>query len=237
MNESLSRFPRPVKKEKGEIIFSREELESMREDAFRSIILSTLSETFMNRLEETGFSDEETKSIMSATTELSFDDAAAVFGVPASIFERRFGRLLESVRAGMMRPGEIPTLLLRDAREKGFGIGYHNSSHEVLPNQRTGEWHIRPSEQDHRDGDLPRAYFSTSYKTLYRSKHSIKYLYIVRTMKDHSRTDGNWSRTNALSIIDEVPLDRIDKWVAEAVLNKKKALENESSAPLMESAA
>ena len=203
-------------------VLSPHELEMVREDAFRSIILSTMNEKFHDHLDEAGFDEDEVRAIESSIAGLSFKDAAAVFGIPSSISVRKFKKLLESVNKGELKAADIPQYLLDEAKEKGFGIGYHNAPREVRPDPKTGDWYIRPTDEDHRDSNMPRAYYATSYKTLYRSKHSLKFLYIVRTMDENSKTDGNWSRTNALSIIDEVPLDRIDKWVNDAVTNRRR---------------
>ena len=206
---------------------SPREIEKIKESAFRSIILSTLNDTFIGHLDDVGFSEDEIHSIESTIGQMSFEEATVVFGIPASIVEKKFKKLLASVRAGELVATEIPHLLLIEAREKGFMVGYHNSSYEIHPNKTTGDWHVRATEKDHRDDDMPRAYYATSYKTLYRSKHSLKFLYIVRALRDNTKTDGNWSRSNSLSIIEEVPLDRIDKWVADAVENTRKTKKNE----------
>lgn len=204
-----------------EAALSPDELEAVREGAFQSIILSTLLETFVSSLEEVGFTLDEVREIESPLALLDFKEATAVLAIPASIRERKLTKLLESVRTGEFIAADVVERLHKEAKERGFGIGYHNSPNEIRPDLKTGEWSIRPTEKDHRDADLPRAYYATSYKTLYRSKHSLKYLYVVRTMNDHVKTDGNWSRTNILSIVEEVPLDRIDKWVDDSVQNTR----------------
>ena len=211
-----------------------DEIESVREDAFKSIILSTLNERFLDHLDEVGFGERDINSITSSVAKMPFNEAVRVFGIPASIAVKRFQKLYNAVSAGEIKPEEIPTLLLTESKERGFGIGYHNSPREIKPDPKTGDWYVRPTEKDHRDDDLPRAYYATSYKTLYRSKHTPRFLYIVRTIDENSKTDGNWSRSNALSIIEEVPLDRIDKWVQDAIDNRRsektKGTARESSA-------
>ncbi len=229
MKESLARIKKNAPEERSESLLLPHEIEEVKESAFRSIILSTLHENFVAQLDDAGFEEDEIRSIESSIADMSYEDAVAVFGTPASISQRRFKRLLAEVRTGSLKAGSIAKQLLDDARAKGFGIGFHNSQYEVQPDPKSGDWLIRPTQQDHRDGDLPRAYFATSYKTLYRSKYAMKYLYIVRTIDEHTKSDGKWSRTNALSVIDEVPLDRIDKWVNEAVANRRNKKESDVS--------
>lgn len=221
MRESPSLRRREIEPREAAVVLPPEELEAVREDAFHSIILSTLNDTFEANLEEAGFDDGDIRAIESKIAGLSFEDATAVFAVPASISAKKFKGLRDLVEKGSISAEDIPERLLSEAHEHGFGIGYHNAVREIQPDPKTGDWFVRPTEADHRDGDLPRAYYATSYKTLYRSKHSLKFLYVVRTIKDMAKTDGNWSRTNALSIIEEVPLERIDRWVDEAVENRR----------------
>ena len=184
--------------------------DQVREEAFRSIILNELTENFEDNLANADFTDDEIREIESEIASLSFEDASRVFSVPHDVAERKFKILRQKVDAGMPL-GDIPKLLLDEAERYGFGIGYHNSPIEIKPD-RNGQWFIKPTERDHRDGDISKAYFATTYKTLYR-KGGPKNMYIVRTIADNTKTDGNWSRSSGMSIITTVPVDRVDGWV------------------------
>lgn len=185
--------------------------DQIKEDAFRSIILTELTETFENNLYEAGFSDQEIRDIEGEVATLSFEDAAKVFSTPHEMAERKFKILKQRVDSGAIAAQEIPRILIEEADRHGFGIGYHNSAIEIKPD-KSGAWFIRPSERDHRDDDLARAYFATTYKTLYR-KGTPRFIYIVRTIAENTRTDGNWSRSGGMSVITSVPIDRVDAWV------------------------
>ncbi len=189
--------------------------DQLREDAFRSIILNELTENFESNLYDADFTDEQIREIENQIATLSFEDASKVFSVPYETAARKFNVLREKVTNGDILPKDIPKLLIEEAERYGFGIGYHNSASEIKPD-RENRWFIKPTETDHRDNDLARAYFATTYKTLYR-KGTPRYLYIVRTLAENTKTDGNWSRSNGMSVVTSVPIDRVDGWVRNVV--------------------
>ena len=199
--------------------------ENVREEAFRSIIFSELNENLENNLAAAEFTDAEIEEIEQVIAKLTFEDAMRVFSVPYETAVRKFRMLREKVDSGDIQPRDIPGLLIEEAERYGFAVGYHNSPVEIKPDKED-RWFIKPTERDHRDGDLAKAYFATTYKTLYR-KGTPRYMYIVRTLADNTKTDGNWSRSNGMSIITSVPIDRVDAWVdrftqeSEAKMEKK----------------
>jgi hypothetical protein len=196
-------------------------LEQLKEEAFRSIILHELTENFEENLANAEFSEEEIREVENEIAQLSFEDATKVFSIPHDVAPRKFNLLRERVDKGQIEAKDIPKLLIEEAQRYGFGIGYHNSSAEIKPN-KNGEWFIKPTEADHRDNDLAKAYFATTYKTLYR-KGGPRFMYIVRTIAENTKTDGNWSRSNGMSVITSVPVDRIDGWVSRVAREKENA--------------
>lgn len=187
------------------------ERDRVREDAFRLIILNELSANFTENLADAEFTDDQIREIGDEIATLSFENATKVYCVPYETAARKFHLLHDKVQKGDIEPKDIPGLLIEEAERYGFGIGYHNSPTEIKPD-RENRWFIKPTESDHRDNDLARAYFATTFKTLYR-KGTPKHMYIVRTLAETTKTDGNWSRSNGMSVITSVPIDRIDGWV------------------------
>ncbi len=191
------------------------ELDEKKERAFETVVLNELIETFKDRLVEADFSSEEMHAIESELAGLTFPQAAKVLCTPHETAHRKFQVLRERIDKGDIEARQVVSVLLEEAERHHFGIGYHNSPTEIKPDAQ-GRWFIRATEHDHRDNDLSRAYFATSYKTLYR-KGTVNYLYIVRTVQDTVKTDGNWSRAGGLSVITRIPLQRIDGWVNNAL--------------------
>ena len=73
---------------------------------------------------------------------------------------------------------------------------------------------IDGTEKDHRDNDLPKAYYSFDYRHLYRAKNP-KYLYLIASLSS-DKTDGvEWGRASSLSIIDYVKIEDVDREVEE----------------------
>ncbi len=52
------------------------------------------------------------------------------------------------------------------------------------------------------------AYYSTKYRHIYKKKHP-KFIYIVRTDPSTHKTDGNWSRSDSLSVITRIPFEQV----------------------------
>ncbi|MDD9868095.1 MAG: hypothetical protein OXU73_02085, partial [Candidatus Campbellbacteria bacterium] len=101
--------------------------------------------------------------------------------------------------------------ILRDvAIENKWTVGYHTSSSDIRPKDN-GEWNVDGTEEDHRDGDLSMAYYSMTYRNLYRDgKGREKYIYLVRAEESH-RNEGGWYRAPSLSIIHKVSLSNIER--------------------------
>ncbi len=102
-------------------------------------------------------------------------------------------------------------------------MGYHTSPHDIKPDD-SGHWNIKGFEQDHRDSDLSKAYYSTKYRHLFK-KRDPKFIYIVGTDPHTHGTDGNWSRAGMLSIVARVPFSDVVEYVENTArdIEKKKA--------------
>jgi len=201
-----------------------ESKDALIENTFNSIVLNQLQGTFEDNLFESGFSTEEVDRTLRGLISMKFEDAARAMAIPAELAKRNLASLHSKIEHGQLTFETAASYLLTEAVKHGFGVGYHNSPTEIRPDAK-GSWFIKPTEQDHRDNDLGMAYYSTSYKTLYRKK-APKYLYIVRTLADTSRTDGNWSRGPGLSIVAMMPIEYVDETVSTKVKEKLESAEN-----------
>ena len=86
-------------------------------------------------------------------------------------------------------------------------------------------WVVYGKEKDHRDNDLPMAYYSFDYMNLYKSKDP-KYIYVVSVQKSQSsgnRRDGNnqWGRAPSLSVVEKFDLRELEMEV-EAIAQERK---------------
>ena len=188
--------------------------ERVLEDAFMTEVQDRILESFSDALEDSGFTAEETEQFRAQLSQLSLSDVQGVLSMPHELRERRFPKFLARVHAGE----SITTIvqdLVREARERGFTIGYHMSNSDILPRKgkESTAWVIDGKEQDHRDNDLPMAYYSTSLQSLYGSKRA-RFLYIVRADTGRETThkqdnDGTWGRATKLDIVDKLDYESV----------------------------
>jgi hypothetical protein len=123
-------------------------------------------------------------------------------------------------------------------------IGFHATpsvvSKEKLQNQTNREkWSIKGTEQDHRNDDMPMAYYSLSLEKLFRQKN-INKLYIVRANlapgnNHYPDNDGHWGRSGNLSIISEINFTdednkRLDELVKNYIIDSEIDSEKENAA-------
>lgn len=194
--------------------YINKEREDFRERNFPRVIAQHLIENLCEDFSEAGFEDEDIEQIQQALDELSEEQKRAVFSVPAELRISLYTRYFDRIRAG-----EITIEgMIEDLREKNernhFTLGYHLSPREIKADTN-GNWVIKGTEPDHRNGDIPMAYYSLDYRNRYREK-PCKYLYIVRAeLRDQSGhyRDNNsvWGRAPSLSVIDSFDLPQIER--------------------------
>lgn len=179
--------------------------ENMRDQVFDSILLENIVSAYERDLQETGFSPEEIQVFFSTLNNTNEDDQKKIL---AFAFEQRrllFKNFLEQIHQNKITIKEFVQELLSMASEYEYDIGFHVTNHQIKQTEnkeRRQTWEIKGLEKDHRDNDLPMAFYSKQYRHLY-GKKGYHYVYIVRSLPDH-RTDGNWFRAPSLSIISEL---------------------------------
>jgi hypothetical protein len=159
------------------------------------------------------FEDEEISVFLQTLLDCPDNDLISALAVPWELRKTVFQNVRKSIKSGM--PVEdVCKDYVKKLAERGYSIGFHTSPSDIRPSKvevirqggarETLSWNIKPTEADHRDNDLARAYYSSKYRHLYKKQNS-RYIYIVRTDPDN-KTDGNWSRASGLSVIARLPL-------------------------------
>ncbi|QSH39662.1 hypothetical protein JXR01_01475 [Candidatus Kaiserbacteria bacterium] len=177
-----------------------------------------LLDKFFEDLED--FLDEEhIEDIRAALASYTDSEVVIATAIPHELRERNFQRLHDEIINEKKTPVEAVKHLVEVSNRYGFGVGYHTSPVDIHP-KSNGEWNIKATEQDHRDGDIARAYYSSRFRHLYKAKND-GYIYAVRTSPE-DKTDGNWSRSSSLSIIMRVPFREVHDYVVQTAQKMKK---------------
>jgi len=211
-----------------------------RELVFTSIILNELRETIKTSLLEVGCTEEEIGEFFTKLEIMKDEDALAALAIPLELQERLCRRLAERLHQGKTTMSDFLHSLYQNAQEKKYQLGFHASNTDIQPTvkinrqgQTVTKWDIIGKEPDHRDDDLPKAYYSLDYLHLYRKKHA-RYLYLVRGETGHDTAhrqdnDGGWGRATHLSIIARLDLREVDQYI-EDHLKQKNSSKNEEAA-------
>lgn len=168
------------------------------EQIFSSLIFEKILKDFRQALDNCGYEPEDIEQIEKGISSLSEEDRKAALSIPVEIRESYLQRLKD------MSPEQVVQKLVENGRKYGFSIGYHVSPFAMEGNDIVGR------EPDHRDNDLPRAYYSTNYRDLYLKKRGNN-LYVVRAetgpnSSHRQDNDGVWGRASTLAIISRFDL-------------------------------
>lgn len=183
--------------------------EARREEFFRFFVASKMLSRFQDDLAEVGFTSDEEEVILASTARASFEDVYRGLSYPHDLRDRYLGKLRDRVRSGELKPEVVFSEMVSIARKNGYSIGFHLSKFDIRESSKG--WAVIGKEQDHRDNDLPMAYYAREFKWLYRRKLS-NFLYVVRAEDDHRVSpDGRWWRAVSLSIVQQIPLDELQR--------------------------
>ena len=178
-----------------------------REALFESIVANNLLERFEGDLEDADLSEESIAQIIDAAVHFQVYEIVQALAYPHDLRERFISVVIEQIQKGELKPEGVMSFLCERARRYGFGAGFHMSKVDIRPSAKG--WAVLGTEQDHRDNDLPMAYYARSFRWLYR-RGIQNYLYIVRAEKEHRvGDDGKWYRAPSLSIVTRLPVDVI----------------------------
>lgn len=197
---------------------SESSVEELKDTLFDQYLKQQLIEDFFQHLEE--YLDEGEIDAMRGELAKHDDEVVyATLSLPHELRNRRFSKFQQEVELGK-DPGELMKSFIELSTKYGYSIGYHTSPNDIKPGEN-GQWNITGYEQDHRDDDLSKAYYSTKYRHLFKKKDP-KFIYIVRTDPETHRTDGNWSRAGILSVVTRVPFADVVEYVESTVQDMQK---------------
>jgi len=182
----------------------------LQNEAFQGFVNLKLVEQLETDLEGVGFSDEEIEEALKELISMDDEEISAALSLPWELRNKKFEEYLEKIDSDEATPNSMIRELKELSLTHGFSVGYHASPFDIKP--KDGRWVILGTEKDHRDNDLPMAYHSKNYQSLYRRKDP-NYLYFVRSEKGH-RGDGKWSRAPSLSVIQSVPMKDVTDTVS-----------------------
>lgn len=195
------------------------EVEGTKDQIFKERMTTLVSMDFREALENVTEDDEFANEIVDLLLSGGYSqgEVLATISVPFELRERQFGHLYSQAE----QLGSTEAALREYVKYnfgKGYSIGFHTSPFEILPD-KDGHWIVLGKENDHRDSDLSRAYYSTEYRHLYKKSNS-RFIYVIRTEPESHRTDGNWSRGGKLSIVTKVPISDAVDYVEETFKKK-----------------
>lgn len=183
------------------------ESEQRREAYFEQFIATKMLSRLEDDLEELDVEPEIITKIVDSAYTLSFDDIYRALSYPYDLRTSFLSKLVHRIHSGHLKPEHALSDMATTARRYGFSIGFHMSLFDIKPSSKG--WAIRGTEADHRDNDLPMAYYARKFKSLYRRKLA-SYVYIVRAEDSHRvGEDGKWWRAPSLSIVQKIPLDEL----------------------------
>jgi len=208
--------------------YKNESMESLRniddittkEYLFRNIIENKSLDIFLVDMKKHGFSDEQIDEFSSILAD-GDHMLNRVLAYPYELRQRMLPFFKQTIDKGQHDLKFMYDKLVERSVTTGSKIAYHCGSQLIQPKigkdntgKKVGEWSIDGTEKDHRDNDLPKAYYSFDYRHLYRAKNP-KYLYLIASLSS-DKTDGvEWGRASSLSIIDYVKIEDVDREVEE----------------------
>jgi hypothetical protein len=125
---------------------------------------------------------------------------------------------------------EMIEKIIKASKTQARHIAYHCSDHDITPKEendgqgkRVKTWAIKGTEPDHRDNDVPMAYYSFDYHHLYKTK-SPEFIYVVSIQtneKSGHKKDNNrvWGRAPSLTVIEKINIEELEQYIADQRLS------------------
>lgn len=210
----------------------------IKEFIFHEIITSKIIDSYENKMIEIGFSSDQIDEFREEIINLSLDDREAMYAFPWELKQRAMPSFLKKIKEQKDSIHSMVNKIINSSKIQHRKIAYHSSNENIEPkyersNGRSVEsWVIYGREKDHRDNDLPMAYYSFDYENLYRIKNP-RYIYIISIQEGEQfghRKDGNneWGRAPSLSVIEKIDLKEVDEMVKELTKEEIKKIINKN---------
>lgn len=209
----------------------------MREVIFRQIIETHITEALFKKFKESGFSDDQIQELRKNFLKLSDQKREWIESLPHELRQRQIPFLYKKFAKGEITTDKILESLMVSGEKLNRNLGFHCSDKNILPEKsRDGlgqiieTWNIVGTEKDHRNNDLPMAYYSEDYYHLYLTKNP-KYLYVVSSNRasgtgHHRDNTTGWGRANYLSVVDRFDLFKVRQEVDDYMKTYRETLKN-----------
>lgn len=206
----------------------------MKEDCFHMIVAEKMVDTYENEMKNFGFSQKQISEFRNEILLLTPVNEDLLYAFPWELKQRALPSFLKKINEGNETIKSMIEKIITASKSGHRKIAFHASNENITPKETRGlgqavkEWAVKGTENDHRDNDLPMAYYSFDYANLYRQKNP-KYIYAVSIQEDEKsghRKDGNnqWGRAPSLSVIEKFDLKDIETQALALYEQKKKAI-------------
>lgn len=227
---SLEKMPGSVSEEKPQL--SGKEYLKLKDTLFRELVADKMVETYDAEMQRFGFTAEDLYAFREKVLSLTPEQEEALYAFPWELKQRALPTFLKKIRAHSETVETMVDKIIEASKAKKRTIAFHASNENIQPKdesvagKQAKSWVIFGKEKDHRDADLPMAYYSFDYMNLYRVKDP-KYIYVVSIQADENsghRKDGNneWGRAPSLSVIEKLDLESLERQVTELADTAKK---------------
>ncbi len=199
---------------------SNEEFVTRKEQIFRTLVEDQILNHTVSLMEQIGFSPDDIHHWNELMSSLSEQQKMYIVSFPYEL-KKRFLTEAKRNQNGENKFQSIIDTACKSGELLHRSIGFHATNKDIIPKKEMvggrfiEEWRIEGTEKDHRNNDLPMAYYSEDYMHLFRTKNP-KYIYVVATQQNGSHhRDGsqNWGRASSLAVIDKLDLGEIDRQV------------------------
>lgn len=218
----------PEKLHNSEVINEQE----LRENFFLTTVVEKTFEKFEDALfDYADLEDEEVQEWLDTLRNIDQEHASAFLATSHEMLETRIKYLTKEAKTR-----GIENVVKEEAEKvysQGRRVAYHCSPALNRPYEnKEGRmvWEIDGREPDHRDGDLPMAYYSLDLKNLYRKKNP-NYIYIVVSDTGEGTTHkqdnhGAWGRATKLDVIDKIDFKKTLTDVENRLIEHKNKINN-----------
>ena len=204
----------------------------LKTEIFQEVVANKMVDTYEKEMQSAGFTQEEVSRFRDAVIPLGYEDSDAIYAFPWELKQRALPAFLKKIRDGKETVEGMVEKIVAASKQQHRQLAFHASNDNIVPKEETSQgmkvksWVIYGKEKDHRDNDLPMAYYSFDYMNLYRSKNP-QYIYVVSIQRNETsgnRKDGNdqWGRAPSLSIVEKFDLRELELEVDGIAQERKK---------------
>ena len=138
---------------------SETEIEKIKDKLFDQYLKQQLIEDFFDDLGDY-LDSEAVDEMRGELAGYEDEDIYATLSLPYELRARKFAEFQNEIESNDKKPSDLMKKFIEVNKRYGFGLGYHTSPHDIKPDE-SNHWNIKGFEQDHRDSDLSKAYYST----------------------------------------------------------------------------